>query len=239
MRGQPIPINGAAQVLAAYKANDIGPWAIFAGKEMFLANDDVNVETGASMLAEALDLLGAGGSEGTYILRVYDTNGEKITYKTDPCRGFPFKLYEEQGSPYQRNQKVITEQAARIERLEAALLEAKEDDEEEEGGVMGMINGLIAQPQIQQAIVAGIANAMSGLPAIIGKFFNMNNGQQPGRVAGINVGLSAAQQDKVEDALELLSQRDPQLGDHLFAIAQIAVNNPAQYNMLLGMLPKA
>jgi hypothetical protein len=40
----------------------------------------------------------------------------------------------------------------------------------------------------------------------------------------------------VQQAVNILCTRDPKLGDHLLGVANIAVTNPGQYNMLIGML---
>lgn len=234
MRGQPIPFTGREQVLEAYEQNAIWPWAIIAGGEVFMASEDDTQAEGYNSLDTSLQMLEKGGSQGIWTLRVYkDVPAGGISNTTKATRGFNFKLYLPQQSPYDQNQRTIADLTARCQKLESALQDKEDDEEEPEkvGGVLGLINGLMAIPEIKQA-------AMGWISAQAGKIFNMNQRSNPAQVAGIPGVADDDQVTKAEHALDVLIQHDPNVGDHLDAIAKIAATNPGLYKSLCGMIPK-
>ena len=237
MRGQPIPFRGREQVVEAYSANGIWPWAIFAGKELFIASEEDDEAVATNELDSTLRMLEKGGSDGIYTLRVYkNIPASGIDYATKPSRGFNFKLYSDQtGTPWERDQQKISALTDRCAKLEQALQEREEEDEEPEqvGGVLGMVNGLLSIPEIRTAAIGAITGLLS-------KVLNMNGSTaQPAQVAGIPGRTGDDQIQKAENALDVLIQHDQKIGDHLEAIAKIAVQNPGLYNSLIGMIPKA
>jgi hypothetical protein len=44
------------------------------------------------------------------------------------------------------------------------------------------------------------------------------------------------EQQKIDKAIEVLSQSTPNLGDSLLILAKMSIDNPQQYKWLLGML---
>jgi hypothetical protein len=48
--------------------------------------------------------------------------------------------------------------------------------------------------------------------------------------------LKEGQPEKVQQAVYILCSKDPLLGDHLEKLAGIAVNNPGQFEWIIGML---
>jgi len=238
MKGQPVLFNGARQVLQAYCDNGIANWAILAGKEIFTAFEDADITLGEAALAEALKLLEKGGSQGTLTLRVYPDNIGTITYSSVPLRGFNFRLYEENGSPWHQNQARIAELEAQNLRLIEALESAKEEDDEEEkpssilSGIQSVVGQILQDPDMKQMIMAGVGTL---LHKVTGMF------NRPAQVAGVQNRPTEFPQDqinKVDQALDILEAIDAQLGDHLLKLAAIAQSNPGTYKMLLGMLEK-
>jgi hypothetical protein len=48
--------------------------------------------------------------------------------------------------------------------------------------------------------------------------------------------LIEGQPEKIQQAINMLCTKDPRLGDHLLAIASIAMTDLNRYNFLVGML---
>lgn len=238
--GQSVLFRGRDQVLRAYEMNDIGPWAIWLGKEMVAADESKDVTDGLPMLDQALELLGKGGSESVFVLRVYEPGTKKLNYTTPPSRGFPFRLYDEGASPFQSNQRMINDQQAEIARLQAALYEKNQEpdeEEEKEEKEVGFIGQLLKDPDMKRELMMGIRYLAHECVAGIKNKLGM--AKQPATMAGVPGGPPSQEQiDKINAALDILEAADPLLGDHLLAIARIAKDNPGQYNMLITMLPK-
>lgn len=228
---------GVEQVTEAYEANGIAPWAIFCGKELMFANEDQNIHEGKVQLEATLKMIEKGGTTAAFLLRVYKLKpGEEITYKTDPIRGFPFKVFEREANAYVTRPR-LEEENARFERIEAALeelIQARTQPTEEIGGIGAFLKPILELPEIRQAI------AMKAV-GFINNLFPMNtNRQQPAQVAGGDVPgqslLNPDQVEKVQRAIHILCTKDAQLGDHLLKLAEIATNDPGKYAMALKFL---
>jgi hypothetical protein len=249
MRNNAVQFRGKKQVVNAYVANDMAAWSLWATKDDLTFayegdRDGIDVEEGADYLAQCIDALKAGGSEASYKLKVYDdwTPGAKITPKTVPSRSFNFGLYEaEEGTPYEKRQSgVVGRLEERMDKMQDALMGKLLDklDEEEEpvaaapanGGIGSMLNGLLDMPEIRNAIAVRVAGFISSI---------MPAKKNPAQVAGIDaapVQIDPEQYKKLEQAIPMLAQVDPLLGDHLLALAQMAHNSPSKYSMALSFL---
>lgn len=241
MKGQAVLFTGKTQVLEAYANNDYIPWAILVGKEIFTAFPGDNEQDAYADLASALDLLEKGGSQGIMTLRVYPNDVGDICYSTSPVRGFNFKLYGENASPWHQSQQIINDLREQNTRLAHALEKGIEEEHEREGAPSFMgsltagIGALLSHPDMQQMIIAGIAQGVGKLTQKVSSMFTRN-----AQVAGVQTegGISPEQAKKVDEALDVLETVDPLLGDHLLKLAGIAKNNPGTYSMMLGMLDK-
>lgn len=226
---QAIQFRGVGDVVAAYKMNDMAPWAIVCGKIPIHTFEEDDVEAGAEELQKFLTLLKKGGSEGKYTLLVYTYKpGMDIDSSTPPKRGFGFSLWDLQGEGRFSERAGYGEKALsdRMDRIEELLTK----DEGEEGGVGGVVGALMKMPGVSQAL---------GMMAmgLVSKILPMNT-QTPAKVAGIqNPGetkvslLTADQSQKAQAALDILCTLDPNLGDNLMKVARVASDNWQMYEM--------
>jgi hypothetical protein len=252
MRSTTVVFRGRKQVVDAYMLNDMPCWAIASGKVIMFADDEADsVDDGAATLDGTLAKLVQGGSRAQFELRVYEDlkKGEKIMNNTPFPRGFNFVLYDNEAGefdPFQNGRVSYAREAdEKIEKLNAEIQVLKmrldEDGEEEPEppkltGVEGMIAGILKMPGVQQALQAKLVG-------LIHKIIPMNTGAEPSAVAGVpdqqGAGVSIlqpGQPEKLQQAVDILCTRDELLGDHLLAIAKIAVSDPNQYKFLIGML---
>lgn len=94
---------------------------------------------------------------------------------------------------------------------------------------------ILEHPQVQQVIATKILGIVDGVSDTIGNIFK----KQPVAAAAIGTTSNATTMDentKLQTAVGMLAQVDPQLGTHLLKLAEIAKADPAKYNMLIGML---
>lgn len=126
---------------------------------------------------------------------------------------------------YQNNNLLgeINSLKSQIAALQMKLDEEDEDEEEEpeEGGLAGFMKN----PAIQNMLI----QQLTGMFMPTTKVTN---------VAGVLDGAVSDQDAKIDEAIETLKQFAPNLGDDLILLAQIALNDPAQFKFLLKMLRK-
>lgn len=251
MRSNSVAFRGVGQVVEAYKANDIAPWAIVTGagkvQDVMFAYEEDDIEAGASMLEECLKRMKAGSSSAAYSLRTYKLKGVKeIESNTTWCRSFPFKLYNEEDedySPFEAGRRHYARDAdekikALQEQIDVMKKRQEEEEEEEDErpeGIGGIVSGIFNDPTFKPIIMQAIAGFVS-------KIIPMPM-PQPAAVAGIDDGqqalqsvLESGQPEKVQGAINILCAKDPLLGDHLLKLAEISIKNPGQFQSLLGML---
>ena len=119
------------------------------------------------------------------------------------------------------NNEIVSRLAAIEEKLSAEPEE--DDDEPADGG--GIVGALMQNPAVmsmfQQMIMQVAAKVIPGGPG------------GPVALAGVDEGS-----DKLETALRILKAADPELEDDLLRLAQLAQQDPAQFNFLIKMLRK-
>ncbi len=248
MRSNAVQFKGIDQVVEAYEMNEMASWSIWNGPNLMFAYEDDAMDEGAKMLKQAIEMLQKGQSEGAYTLKVYKDAPGEIRSNTPYSRAFNFHLFgegETKSPQAARANNIIGVINDRFQEMQATILGRvldKIDAEDEEdakpekaAGLMGMINGLLENPQIQIAVANKLGAFVTGLLGIP---------QGPQAIAGINPGtnnqppvsLSAEQEDKINQAIDILAACDPQLGDNLLKIAAIARDSPGKYSMYVSML---
>lgn len=113
---------------------------------------------------------------------------------------------------------------SRLSAIEQKLTET-DDDEPEANDTQNVIGQIIQNPAIMNVIQGLIMRAVD-------KLIPVN--------AAANAGIAGMPEDsdKLATALEILKNADPQLENDLMLLAQLAVNDPAQFQFLLKMLRK-
>src|ERR1700743_479275 len=248
MRSNATQFKGIEQVLAAYLMNDMAAWSLWNGPDLMFASEAEDMDTGPDELRQAIEMLQKGSSEAAYTLKVYKNSPGEIRSNTPYSRAFKFHLFDgtESRSPQaDRHNTVMGAINSKFEEMQAAIMgrildKIEEEDEDEAapekpGGLMGVINGLLENPQIQTVVAQRLGSLITNLLGIP---------QGPQAVAGIEppkegqpaAPLSQEQEDKIDEALEILASCDPELGDHLLKIAAIARDTPGKYKMYVTML---
>lgn len=98
----------------------------------------------------------------------------------------------------------------------------KDTAADELGAVNNPLMGMLNSPQIQGVL----ANALAGF---LQKIISPADAKQASALSGV-------QDDKISQAIEILKQYDPEIGDSLLKLAALAQNDPGQFKMLLQML---
>jgi hypothetical protein len=228
---------------------DVPSWSMWAGKDQLLFSyNGGDILEGANLMRQAFELLRQGGSGAQLILKVYKSlNGQEITNKTPWNNSFGFALFTvDEDSPVQlARTQGYTNLEKRIDQLQemiTTLATAEPEQEEKPGGVMGVIGSLLEKnPQLQDVIVTGVVGMVKNFfnkstatsVAVMGNIEKQPETQTQGSAWET---LPIDQQEKMKKAMEILMRLDPQIGDHLLGLANIAQNKPSQYKMALTFL---
>lgn len=222
-----VHFRGIDAILQAFQNKGIPYFAVSSGKQIIHKNaTSEDMDEAAAELENFLRMLNQG-SNAVYTLKIYeDIPKAGIKENTPADYSLNFRLnfdtmmpdasqiasYNNRNDQYQNIMAAIAALNARIDEVEE-----EDDDEEDEQPqtVAGFLNGMIQRPEVQQMIMSGVMN-----------FFNKST---PTAMAGFD-------DDKLDQAILILKANDDKLGDDLMKLAQLAQNNPAQFNMLLGML---
>lgn len=224
-----VHFTGIDNTVDAFIKKGIPYFAVVSGKQIIHKNqDETSVEAAAIELENFLNMLNTG-SNAIYTLRIYEAiEGGKITDKTPSDYGLNFRLnmdgmtvgnsriayLDNRNSLLETNNEILSKLSAMEARLEA--MEDEDESEEPED----MISGLMKNPEIQGMLVGMLTSFLK--PTATGAV-------KPTAIAGIS-------ENKLTEALEILKQHDPHIDEDLMKLAEIAVNNPSQFQMLLKML---
>lgn len=221
---------GIENVAEAFTNKGLPYFAVISGKKIIHKNQEIeDINEAAENLTSFLNMLNSASSD-IYTLNIYEqVPAGGIKSNTAEDYGLNFKLndlplpaskyFEAREQTKADRQNKWDELFSRISAIEQKLQEEDEDEEEEEdNSINGVFNSLLAKPEVQGAILN-----------FVGNMFTPQT-KKPGAIAGVPGSL--------EDSITILKKYDPNLEEDLKLLADMAVNNTAQFNFLLTMLRK-
>jgi hypothetical protein len=238
-----VQFTGIDNIIEAFEANDIPYFGVFAGKSLIFKNP-TRGEEAIEDTFEAAELLRSflfklnKGSNAVYTLKLYENiPAGGITDKTPANFSINFRLNLEgmymtadKAVQYEQKQNQQSEILAELKalRIKVETMEGTEEEEEKNP----IIGALTSNPEVMNALVMAAVGAITG---IISKFAPQQQTikMQPA-INGINE--EPTEQQKINKAIEVLTQSTPNLGDNLLILAKMSIDNPQQYKWLLGML---
>lgn len=142
--------------------------------------------------------------------------------------------YPKTAEYYQQKQNYVSPANAEIlAELKALRMKVEEIEEEEEEEAPSLIGALTSNPALMNTMVNAAVSAISAL------FVTKTNQNQPMQ-QNINPAIAGIEEpselDKINKAIEILSQSDKNLGNHLLILAKMSIDNPSQFHWLLNML---
>jgi len=239
-----VQFTGIENIIEAFEANDIPYFGVFAGKSLIFKNP-TRGEEAIQDTFEASELLRSflyklnKGSNAVYTLKLYENlPAGGITDKTPANFSINFRLNLEgmyltndKAVQYEQKQSQQAEILAELKalRMKVETMEGTDEEEEEKNPIIG---ALTANPEVMNALVMAAVGAITG---IISKFAPQQQTikMQPA-INGVND--EPTEQQKIDKAIEVLSQSTPNLGDSLLILAKMSIDNPQQYKWLLEML---
>ena len=242
-----VQFTGIDNIIEAFENNKVPYFAVFAsaGKSLLFKNPRSEEEIYEDIY-EASDLLRKflftlnKGSNAVYTLKLYENipaGGIKDKTPADYSINFRLNLEgmyltSDKAVQYEQKQSQQAEILAELKalRMKVETMEGTDEEEEEKNPIIG---ALTSNPEVMNALVMAAVGAITG---IISKFAPQQ--QQPIKMQPAINGITdePTEQQKIDKAIEVLSQSTPNLGDSLLILAKMSIDNPQQYKWLLGML---
>jgi hypothetical protein len=246
-----VQFRGISNVLQAYNYKEVEVWAIFEGKRL------QHKGTGETELKEYLNLLSMGGSNATLILKIYEdlTDPREVKNSTADDGSFSFKMMDIDEDPdftFRSNRsqsmgKLGDVLTAIDQRLQ--LLEGPGDEPEFSKAIQTAVIGAIEDPQKLGAIVEIIKGLFAGPVskpiAALGNVVRMGS-DEPGVMERGATGNESEQSEtartyedqikRLGTAIDILSEVDPALVNHLEKLANVARSDPKKFKGLISMI---
>jgi hypothetical protein len=239
-----VQFTGIENIIEAFEANDIPYFGVFAGKSLIFKNP-TRGEEAIQDTFEASELLRSflyklnKGSNAVYTLKLYENlPAGGITDKTPANFSINFRLNLEgmyltndKAVQYEQKQSQQSEILAELKalRMKVETMEGTDDYEEEETNPI--IGALTKNPELMNTIVVAAVSAITGM---LGQFAVQKPIIMKPAINGVTD--EPTEEQKIDKAIEVLSQSTPNLGDSLLILAKMSIDNPQQYKWLLGML---
>lgn len=255
-----VQLRGTPVILQAFDRIEIPTWALFYKRQCLFKCAGEDLEDSKAKLHGFLKQLEASNTSAIYQLAFYDGVKDKKKIRTvddaDNCYNvvlFNDEDYIAPGAVSRRDTYAALNQ--RLDDIAAQLaVRQKEDEEEEEdepekvGSVgsrmLAFLDKLLDNPVVEQKIgqvfSGWIDNLVTASPSI-----PITMHEQPREIGAMGAVPTAATEKpmitqeqalKIQASIEILATADPQLGDHLEKIAQLAQKNPNKYRNLITML---
>jgi hypothetical protein len=226
-------------------AEDNSPYySVWEGKYLRFSYGRDDVAAGSEILRRNMESGKNAGSSDAMILKLHDVplpKGTGITDKTPYSGSVVFRccgIEDDATAVYNLSG------LGAIERRLKALEGVGEDKEMKEGGVMGMLNGILMNPQVGPVVAQAAIGAVFG---IINKFLPgvlPSPGGQPGpapTMAGIpNPPIPAtpvnSQEKNFDWAMDTLEAACPDIEQDLIKFAELSQKNPELFKMVIQQL---
>lgn len=262
MSGAKAMAIGEEAIMTWYENNAIEyPYfAVFQGKNILFQCTDNDADKCTNHLQVNVKSFADNGFSDILILKLYKSKTDEcdiITNATPFYASITFRPVDGREhvygkmQPYNPNERIagnsndaIMQKLAEIEaRLDEDDLDEEMPQEQSVDGIYGLLNKLLEHPQMQQRLVMVGSALLDNMELKFGLKNNNVNQQQTQKIdapvskaAGIPV--TQTEEEKLVNSINIIRQVRPQFADDLVALAKIAQNNPAQFEMLINMLPK-
>jgi hypothetical protein len=244
---------GAEPVLAWYDENAKVPfYSLWNGKQLVGSWNEDNQAAARDNLEKNLKLFEDNNISEVFTLKLHP-QADKSGFVTDKTpvyyslnfRPSEFSLNPQMsGTPgqmvFQNNpgmQTMLEEIRAMRSEINAIKAESEFDTDNDPPGIGGLFDKLMQIPGVEQQVAPYIGGILQKIfPGVAPAAPVPGIYPFPGNQVGAIAGLPSEQEEKIDQAIDILEKHDPQLGDDLLKLAAIAQRDPAQFNVLLSVL---
>lgn len=244
-----IDLKGLDQVIDTYVYRGIPNYQVMSGKDLKFYYAGNNIDEGREVLMNNLKVVQDNGSTAVYKIIYFDGESDGKLNKSEIVGSNSFRLLmpDEEKEMYRSRMagvgssqldqikqllETLIQQSAglesRIAALEAFDEEEDEPEEKKEGGIAGLLSGILEDPQIKSIVVNGIVDLV--------KKVKPGNAIEDRPVPSAAVGnISAEDVEKMNQAILILMDKG-MTADDLTKLANIAKDDPITFTFLLNKL---
>ena len=255
---KPTQFRGTPAMMKAFCNVKIAAWAVFYDKQLLHKFAGTSFQESEQELSQLLKGMEGSNTSATYTLCLYEGVKERKQIKpsTEPDFSYNFTLFDndEYLSPGTVSRRegyaLILDKLSTLEtkvELQAAKdLEEQDDGKEEIGSVqttaLGAINKILDNPKVQQHIGDKFCDFIDNIfstsknPAMEGQTKQLAASMGDVQTNEPITQITQEQADKINNSVQILAGLDPNLGDNLERIANLAQKNPKKYRSLITML---
>jgi hypothetical protein len=254
--GEMIHFRGKDAIIQAYESQGIPCCSMVSGRDIIFCYDGEDIVEGSAELADFIDRLKLGHSQGTYQLRVYKFPPKNGDINTSTKQNLSFKcriLDPNEDRDVTQNYADTYSYQKRIELLEAKLAESETIEQEDPEPIpvwQQTINGVLQRPDVQNFVMGKIfsfvekifgpgpgaapapAHAMNGVP----EGAQAAPGEPQPNAEQLYQALSPQERDLLDAAMGILLANDPQIGTNLYKVASLLKSNPNKYRAFASMI---
>lgn len=220
--------------------NECPYYSVWMGKQLLFSYSGDNIDKGSEKLLFNLNMAVEERNSTVMILKLHpELNAKYVNEKTPYSCSVLFRCVpvdqDAMGVYNVSGMGALEGLYKRVKALEGGEGEVKE------GGAMGFINGLLANPQVGPAIAqAGIGAIIGIINKFIPGIFPAQPGQggSPAQQLPQNAALGAVP-EQVKDldwALDTLEATNPDMTADLVRLAELSIKNPDLFKLLITQL---
>jgi len=255
--GKAVQLRGTPNIMTAFDSLEITSCALFYESRCLFKTAGESLDVTRAFLQGFLKKLEVSNTTAMYELRFYEDvkDRKKIKVSTEADYAYNVMLFDPEEYPStgmvtRREGYALVLQELQDLKAQMAIQkqEAEEEDDEPEAvtgtsNILGFFNKLLDNQEVQNKIGQLVTGWMDKLllPAPASNTFPMTTSNEAGAMGSIpgaqgQAMITQEQALKIQSSIEILAGIDPQLGDHLEKIAQLAQKSPGKYKTMISML---
>jgi hypothetical protein len=250
-----VQLRGIDSIMRAFENLGLPCWSLVYDGNQNAKFEENKLQESQAFLRQFLEMLSKSGSNPVYLFKVFEfpktpPKGGRINIKASTEADYSYYVqlfdYEENQSGFYNNYKTKAVEAIdeiKLLRAEFAALKKRNEDLEkleeieEPKGLGAIFEKIAADPRT----IGWLQDKIFSLAdQIIKPNNNISMNKHVGSIGAVSTSdpvlIDDQQAVKVNAALEILGRVDAQLGDHLYAIADVAQKNPQKYIKMIEML---
>lgn len=228
-------IEGVANVCVWYEemSRPGTPYfSVWNGSALRFSYDGSSTADGVDMLQRSLGMAAEQGNSRTMTLRLHKTLDRDgfVSSRTPYYASMPFRCIS-----VDKDSLAVYNLSGMggMDRFSARLAAIEEKLDQPSGGIMGAIESILGNEQVQPMLAQAVIGTIMG---VINRFVP---GALPVQAAAAGPSMAGLPGDQVKDidwALGVLEKADPQIDDDLVKLAELALSNPGLFNLLIQNL---
>ena len=233
-------LTGTEAVVSWYESmaeQDTPYYSVWDGRNLRFSYRGDSIEEGAKLLRQNLTMAEEQQSSGVLILKLHQelSKGQYLNERSPYSSSMPFRCISVENDALAVYNLSGMGALGRIDER----LKKLEGGESKEGGIMGMLGGLLENPQVGPILAQAAVGAVFGIvnKVLPGVFPTPGGvGHVPAPQGPAIAGIPGEPVKDWDWAIEVLEKADPQLESDLIKLAELSQKNPSMFDFLIKNL---